>query len=123
TGIKGERVEIGLGLLEMSLARDPLALLGSDERTYRQLGERHGRNERLARQHGRVREALQENHGRGVEDSAGRPWSLGRSRLFAHILASRNPSISARRATWSTGGSRRHRPSRASADSGGCESA
>jgi hypothetical protein len=46
-GVEWKRVEVGLGLLEASLASDALALLVGYKRAYGELGERDGRDERF----------------------------------------------------------------------------
>jgi len=47
--VEGERVEVGLCLLDMGLPGRPLRVGGSDERTDGQLGESDRRDERFAR--------------------------------------------------------------------------
>jgi hypothetical protein len=48
--IKGKRIEVGLGLLELGLTRGTLTLVVSDKRSNRELSERDGGNQRLRRQ-------------------------------------------------------------------------
>ena len=48
-GIEGQRVEIRLGLLKMCLSSCAVLVVGRHEWSYRQFGERHSCDQRLAR--------------------------------------------------------------------------
>jgi hypothetical protein len=130
-GVERNRVEVGLGLLKLSLASRTLSLILDDERTYRELGKRDGRYEGFVGQRGGICQPGQQDDRRRIENAArqrdilsrnGGRLMHGRDRIWhrhtAHRRASTTLSISALTATGSTTGSARHRASNAPPDSG-----
>ena len=48
--IEGQRIKVGFGELQVRLSRGALDVIGRDKRTYRELSQRHRRDEQLERQ-------------------------------------------------------------------------
>ena len=90
-------VEIRFSLLQMSLADCTLVVRGRDVRSDGQFRQSDGADYRFVRQHRRISEAAQQDHGRGVQHAARR----GRSR---HSDESRIASMSRRSDSGSSGG-------------------
>jgi hypothetical protein len=55
-GIERKRIEVRLGLLQVSQARGTLAFVARDERSHRELCERHRGDQRLDRKRRRIRQ-------------------------------------------------------------------
>ena len=105
-GIRSERnrLEVGLGLLQMRLTRDSFPWRASDVWAYGQFGQGDCADDRVRGKCGRVRELTQQDHRGGVEHPS--TWSVG------HKDASRTASRSRRRASGSTCGRWRRRAMR-----------
>ena len=67
--VKGNRLEIGFGLLKVGLARRPITFRSGDVWTNRQLGQGDGADDGLFGQERSIRQASEEDHRRRVEQT------------------------------------------------------
>jgi len=70
-GIEWERIEVGLGLLQASLADHSFLICRSNQRTNGEFGKGHSCDQRLIRQTSDFRESSQQDECAGIEDSTG----------------------------------------------------
>ena len=113
-GVKRDRIEVGLGLLQVRLARCSLGVSARDERTNRELRKCDRCDEWFGRQQRWIAQARQQDDGRRVENAT---IALNRPR---QMLLSRNSSTSFRHATGSSTGRCLQRASKTSAVSVVC---
>jgi hypothetical protein len=105
--VERDRLEVGLGLLEVCLPGRPFGIARRDQGPDRELCQRHARDRGLEWQLLNVSESRQEGHGAGVEEADGAPR--------AHRVESRSASMSRFSSSGSTLGSARQRATSSSA--------
>lgn len=94
-GVEGQGVEVVFGLLYVGEPRRSRCVVSGDERSDAQLGEGDRGDGRVCGKHGLIGDSWQQDDGVGVKDPV---WRL------VHSEASRNESMSRRKAAGSTVG-------------------
>ena len=111
-GVERDRIEVGLGLLEMGLSGDPLCVGTRHERTDGQLREGDCRNGGLRGQFGGVGESREQDHRARIEETRD---DVAQSQFGIHHRV----EIGTERWPGRPAGRRRHRWSNSAASNGG----